>query len=231
MKLTKLALIGLTSIFCSGVIQAAAFTCPDVALCNGNTFAVSTASLGSNLFAITVSINTTGYTGGAPAGIGAIEIKSFTNSATYDLAGFTTTGGLVSNSSIPWVLQKSELSANGCADSAASGTSRFCADNIAPFRFTAGDNLSFVFKVQLPSGGLINSTLHLKYLFLKQDIDSGTGIGGSEYIDDWKKAGSLGSFDIANGGGTGTAEEPVPEPSTFALLGGSLIALGLLRRR
>ncbi len=231
MKITKLVFLGLIGILGTGAVQATVFTCPDPTKCNGNTFAVSTANLGSDLFAITVAIDTTGYTGGAPAGLGAIGIKSFTNSATYDLAGFMTTGGDVANSSVPWILEKSELNANGCGDSPAAGAARFCASNITPFRFTAGDILNFVFKVQLPSGGTINNTVHLKYLFLEQDIDAGTRIGGSEYIDDWKKAGSLGSFDIANGGGTGVSEEGVPEPSTFALLGGSLVALGLLRRR
>ncbi|MBM3759823.1 MAG: PEP-CTERM sorting domain-containing protein [Acidobacteria bacterium] len=62
-------------------------------------------------------------------------------------------------------------------------------------------------------------------------MDNGTTVDNNEYIDDWRKDGDLGSFDVRNPNGTPTSENPVPEPSSFALLGGSIILAGLLRRR
>jgi hypothetical protein len=236
----KFLMISLASIAFATIGQAATLTCPDVTKCNGNLYGVTTTSLGSNQFSIVVTVDTTNYTGLSNAtdyaGIGAIGIKSFTNSTTWDFVtpvGFSTTGGKASNSSITWVLTESEVKANGdgCGDTDASGTSRLCADNTAPFQFQKGNQLTFTFFVQLPSGGQINNTLHLKYLFLEKNVDRDEEAKGNEYIDDWNKFGSLGSFDIGNDGGTGTSENPVPEPSTYALLGGSLIALGFLRRR
>jgi len=214
-----------------GNLGAASFTCPDTTACNGNLYQVTTQAVGMNLFDITVSVDTTNYNGTpAPYGLGAIGIKSFTSS-TFQIMGFTANGG---NNSPAWTLQESELSASdGCGNLPGSGTSRFCAENVGPYLFDKGDLLNFKFSVQVAAGGTINNTIHLKYLFLERDIDNGTNVSGNEYIDDWNKEGSLGSFNITNSGDIlrPALETSLPEPSTFALIGGALLLLPALRKR
>ena len=217
-----------------GNLGAASFTCPATTdECNGNLYQVTTQAVGMNLFDITVSVNTTNYNGTpAPYGLGAISIKSFTSS-TFQIMGFTANGG---NNSPTWTSTQSELSASGgggCNDSSGAGNARFCAENIGPYIFDKTDLLTFKFSIQVAAGGTINNTIHLKYLFLEQRIDSGSGKAANEYIDDWRKEGDLGSFPITNSGDIlrPALETSLPEPSTFALIGGALLLLPALRKR
>ncbi len=200
--------------------SAATVNCPTDSVCNGNIYTVTSNAVGGGVFEILVSVDTSGYTGGAPAALGAIAIKDFlnpTNSA-YSIISFTATG----SSSFPaptalWTLSNKELNANGCEG----GTnSSFCADagESNPYTFNKGDTLNLAFRFS--TSAILSPSMHLKYQFLEKQSN------GS-----WTKEGDLGSFTIYRDGLIPGNENNVPEPATYALLGGSLIGLALLKRR
>lgn len=148
----------------NGISSAAFVNCPTDTKCNGNVYTIASGNVGGNIFDIAVSIDTTGYTGSATnAGLGAIQLQSFT-SAAFTIVSFTASGG---NNNLSWSTIQSGLGTDGCDPAPTPGTARFCASNTAPFLFDKGDFLSFVFRVNLTSGGSINNVIHIKNLFLK----------------------------------------------------------------
>jgi hypothetical protein len=208
-------ILGAVIAFASGgsAFGATFYTCADLgedaAKCNGNTYAVDVASLGGDAYEILVQVDTTGYTGGTPAGIMAIGLQDFTNAA-FTITGFTASGS--SNDAGAFATSAAGVTTNGCTGG---NTNAFCAQDSSPYEFVIGDLLQFTFK--FTSAGTVGEELHLKYTFVEYDGE------------DWNKVGSLGSYDIYTDGRVPPDE--VPEPSTYALIGGALVGLQILRKR
>lgn len=193
----------------SPALASPIFSCPSPADCNGNLYAVSAVNTTGNTWQLTVDIQVTnGYTGNQFTDlVDAISINGFASS----YSNFS----LLSDPGGTWDYIPGGLDANGCNGNGAFECVQ--ADTLASAAplGAAGNVLEWVFQFDTTS---LSDTTHLKYLYVDTN---GTKIG------------SLGSFDIdtqTGGGGGGTLGGPTPEPITFALVGGALVALGLLRR-
>ncbi len=206
MKFSCLALLvaGLGSLQASPILS-----CPvTVATCNGNEYAVSELSNIGNTYQLELDIHVLStYSGNQFTDlVNAVQLKNFASGTITNTSIVSAPGGL----GVWNPLSPNELSANAC-DGGSSGTVRMCEEAKAPSlgaAFGLGSTLSWVF--QFDTTGSLNSTAELKYLYVTSGGD---------------KVGSLGSYDI------GIQTSTVPEPVSLSLVGGGLVALGLLRRR
>jgi len=206
MKFSCLALFvtALGSLYASPILS-----CPvTVAQCNGNEYAVTELSHTGNTYQLELDIHVLStYTGNQFTDlINAVQLKDFASGTITNASIVSAPGGLSDWNS----LSPDELSANAC-DGGSGGTVRMCDQAKSPslgMAFGLGDTLSWVF--QFDTTGTLNSTAEIKFLYVTSSGD---------------KVGSLGSYAI------GIQNSSVPEPVTFSLVGGGLVALGLLRRR
>jgi hypothetical protein len=205
MKLSGFALFfaALGSLYASPVLS-----CPvTVAQCNGNEYAVTELSNVGNTYQLELDIHILAtYTGNQFTDlINAVQFKNFASGTISNASMVSAPGGL----SLWNPLSLNELSANAC-DGGSIGAPRMCDQAKSPSlgaAFGLGDTLSWVF--QFDTTGTLNSTAEIKYIYVTSGGD---------------KIGSLGSFPIQ-------IQSSVPEPLTFSLVGGGLLALGLFRRR
>jgi hypothetical protein len=179
-----------------------------VAQCNGNEYAVSELGNIGNTYQLELDIHVLStYSGNQFTDlVNAVQLKNFASGTITNTSIVSAPSGL----SLWNPLSPNELSTNGC-DGGSSGTVRLCDQAKSPSlgaAFGLGSTLSWVF--QFDTTGSLNGTAELKYLYVTSAGD---------------KVGSLGSYDI------GIQTSAVPEPVSLSLVGGGLVALGLLKRR
>lgn len=206
MKFAYLALFGtaLGSLYAAPILS-----CPvTVAQCNGNEYAVTELSNIGNTYQLELDIHVLAtYTGNQFTDlVNAVQLKNFASGTITNASVVSAPGGL----SLWNPLSPNELSANAC-DGGSTGAPRMCDQAKSPSlgaAFGLGDTLSWVF--QFDTTGTLNTTAEIKYIYVTSGGD---------------KIGSLGSYAI------GIQNSSVPEPLSMSLVGGGLVALGLLRRR
>ncbi|HLG30471.1 MAG TPA: PEP-CTERM sorting domain-containing protein, partial [Candidatus Brocadiales bacterium] len=151
-------------------------------------------------FQITLTIDTSGYTGGGTA-IDAAAIK--VSSSVFDVSLFDAPNGTIS-----WNIVDGGINASGCSGS---GSGFECADWIATgVGIGVGGTLDWTFDITINNGTLFTDPLEAS---IKARYVGDNGI----------KVGALVSENI-------TLQQQVPEPSTLLLLGSGLAGLGLWRR-
>lgn len=199
------------------VSQAALlYTCPPAdASCSGNEYAVFVVSHFGNTYTLQVDIKiTNSYTGNHWSdNVVALGIKGLPTFSSPSLVGAP--GGLAN-----WTLTADELNANGCNGGGSGG---MCAEANA---FAAGANVAgagtiLSWQFQFYSTATSITQVHLKYLYAS---------GGT--AANYTKAArtDLGSYNIPVQDGP-DGDDPVPEPSTYAMIGITAVALGLWKRK
>jgi len=206
MKFSYLALF----VSALGALQASpVLSCPVTETqCNGNEYAVSLLSNLGSTYQLQLDIHVLNtYTGNQFTDlIQAVQLKNFASGTITNASIVSAPGGL----SLWNPLSPNELSTNGC-DGGSNGAVRMCAEAKSPSpgaAFGLGDTLTWIF--QFDTTGSLNSTAELKYLYVNTQGE---------------KVGDLGSYAI------GIQTSTVPEPVSLSLVGGGLIAFGLIKRR
>jgi hypothetical protein len=196
----------------AGDVQAAPFTfsCPSGASCEGATYGLKltdVTDLGGGLFEyeITFGVKTDGYDGDATDFLHAVSFKDVVSSFT-DLALTSAPGGVGA-----WDLLDSGLAADGCK---ITGETAVCAEAKSfgvPVSPGAEYFWVFTFKSTDATPG---PTGHIKFMYVDDELDK---------QGDFKKVGSLGSFDLPLQPPDDDTPD-VPEPATMALFGMALAA-------
>lgn len=213
-NLLRSALLVLTLGVLAQVSEAALlYTCPPAdASCSGNEYAVFVVSHVGDIYTLQVDIKVTNsYTGNHWAdNVVSVAIKglpTFSNPVLVSPAG-------------TWTLSSNELNANGCNGGASGG---LCAEANT---FADGANvtgpgtiLSWIFQFESTAASI--DTVHLKYLYAS---------GGTAANYNKAARTDLGSYDIPVQDGP-QGDDPVPEPSTYAMIGIAAVALGLWKRK
>jgi len=212
----------------AGAVEASpVYTCPaGSAQCEGQTFAVwianSGTNAGGNFFDISVSINTSGYTGSESDLAHGVEFKNTTDaSAVYaNLQLLGAPGGFAN-----WTANTANLNpGQDCAGGTKNDTG--CAVWSAGgggYDFAIGDILTWTFRFNAASLG--NDETHLKY-FYTDGLNNGN----------WNLAAGLLSEDLrlqdCRNGLCDDPRIPTPEPASLTLLGLGLFgAAGTMRKR
>lgn len=207
--------------------SAAPVVCPGSAECNGNSYSATYTQTDSNTWQVQVDVDVLGSIYAAPGSylLSALAIKNVSGS---DIAN----ASLVSAPTDDFAFYAGELNNGGaiCGNDKNAGT-KICAwaGDGKGAELALGHTLSFVFQFDSPA---VADSIHLKYQYLAWDAKK----------QEWKKWGSLGSFDIpllaqcTNGdcepdpctrGGCGD----VPLPASAALFGAGIIAFRMTRGR
>lgn len=216
-------------------LAANAMSCPGDAACNSYTATYT--SVDSDTWQVRVDVGVGDYALTGNYLLSALAIKNMTGSPISNASLFSAPSG------DPFNFYAGELSNGGgiCGNDSNPGT-KMCAwaGDGKGATLVAGQTLSFIFQFDAAT---IGDSLHLKYQYLEYDKKKGQ----------WKKSGSLGSFDIplvafcANGNcepdpcANGSCEPPepctngncgnVPLPASTALVGIGLVAIGFARGR
>ena len=212
----------------AGAVQASpVYTCPSgSAECAGQTFAVWIANSGmnggGNFFDISVSINTSGYTGSETDLARGIEFKNATDaSAVYANLQLLGAPGGIAN----WTANTGQMNpGQNCTSGGKNDTG--CAVWMAGgggYDFVIGDILTWTFRFNAPSLG--NDETHMKYYYT-DGLNNGN----------WNLAAGLLSLDLrlqdCREGLCDDPRIPTPEPASLTLLGLGLFgAAGTFRSR
>ncbi len=181
---------------------------PTCETCQGSIYTLTDALLsqsgGNSTYAITYTIDTTGYTGGgAFINTVAVKVTSFKYSSMPGSFSLVQAPGGVAN----WTAQAGGLNANGCDGS---GAGFLCAqdDHTAP---VPKGTYTWVFDITIPTGQL--------------DTGSNGASIKAEYVDaSGHKVGALVSEDLT------LSTTPVPEAAPTVLLGMALLGVGVVCR-
>ena len=191
-----------------------AFSCPvDTETCNGNEYAVSFDNIGGDIWEATFEIMVLPtYTGNQwDDVINAVQLKDFTSDPIF-LSAVSLTAAPSGTGN--WSLFSNELSngsGGGCTGGSGS-SNNVCIQWIGDGGiggWVANDILTWVFEFESPNDVFSSNGAHIKYLYQEYQYKKKGG--------EWKKIGSLGSFDV-------------PEPSPLALMGLALFLLGAFGR-